>query len=74
MDDYGQLVHVEELFRDGIQYMIAVFRVQGGLHGEWSCENCAAKDQNGVHPTVEETVMDTKKFIDEHHANLHKTR
>jgi hypothetical protein len=33
METYGQLIHVEEFHRDGVRYRVAVFRVQGGLHG-----------------------------------------
>ena len=71
MDDYGQLVHVEEFHREGVHYRVAVFRVEGGLHGEWSCSRCAFGDKNGVHPTVEEAVTETKKLIDEHHRLKH---
>lgn len=72
MDDYGQLVHVEESHRDGVHYRVAVFRVEGGLHGEWSCNECSTKDKDGVHPTVEEAVAETKTLIDEHHRNEHQ--
>jgi hypothetical protein len=71
MQDYGQLVHVEEFHRDGIHYRIAVFRVQGGLHGEWSCSECEITEKDGVHPTVEECVMENKRLIDEHHDQRH---
>lgn len=71
MDSYGQLVHVEELHRDGVHYRVAVFSVKGGLHAEWSCSGCAMTDKNGVHPTVEQSVAATKKLIDKHHRNNH---
>jgi len=72
MKGYGQLVHVEEFHRDGVHYRVAIFRVQGGLHGEWSCDGCATKDKNGVHPTIEEAVAETKKLIDGHHTERHR--
>ena len=71
--DYGQLVHVEEFHRGGVHYRIAVFHVEGGLHGEWSCNGCSVADRNGVHPTIEETVAETRKLIDEHHAATHES-
>jgi DNA transformation protein and related proteins len=72
MNDYGQLVHVEEFHIEGVHYRVAVFRVEGGLHGEWSCSRCALGEKNGVHPTVEEAVTETKKFIDDHHHLKHR--
>jgi hypothetical protein len=71
MHTYGQLVHVEELDRNGIHYQIAVFRVQGGLHGQWRCSRCGQAPENGLHPTVEESVSAARKFLDEHHRNAH---
>jgi hypothetical protein len=74
MKTHGQLVHVEEYNRAGVHYRIAVFRVQGGLHGQWSCDNCPTLDDDGVHPSIEECVADTKRFIEEHHREHHADR
>jgi len=73
MHIYGQLIHVEETRRDSIVYRIAIFRVQGGLHGAWSCSACAADDdQNGTHPTIDEAVTSVKNAIERHHRERHE--
>ena len=76
MKTYGQLIHVEEFHRDGVRYRIAVFRVQGGSRGTWSCDMCLARneDTDPSHPTVEECVAGTKKLIDRHHREEHSGR
>lgn len=72
---YGQLLHVESLLRDAIQYRIAIFRVQGGLRGNWSCSACE-NDHNPdiARSNVDECVAVVKKAIDEHHAQRHEPR
>jgi hypothetical protein len=73
MRTYGQLIHVEEFHRDGVHYRVAVFRVQGGLHGKWSCDTCLIHEDEDAptHPAIEECVAQTKKNIDRHHREHH---
>ena len=76
MQTYGQLIHVEEMHRDRVHYRIAIFRVQGGLHGRWSCDTCLLEneDDSPTCPTVEECVAKTKKTIEQHHRECHLDR
>jgi hypothetical protein len=73
MKTYGQLIHVEECLKDDVHYRIAVFRVQGGLQGVWSCDTCVAQDDDAdpTHPSIEECVAGTQKAIDRHHKERH---
>ena len=70
---YGQLVHVEEFHIGVVRYRIAVFRVQGGLHGRWSCDTCLLEneDDSPTCPTIDECVAKTKKTIEQHHLDYH---
>jgi hypothetical protein len=67
MHTHGQLIHVEDFHIDSAHYRLAVFRVQGGLHGKWSCDGVAMSDDDGVHSTIEECISETKALIDGHH-------
>jgi hypothetical protein len=72
MQIYGQLVHVEQFDHDSICYRIAIFRVQGGLLGKWSCAVCAEDErQTHTHPTIEEGVSSVKQTIQQHHQRRH---
>jgi hypothetical protein len=74
MNVFGQLVHVEEFHRDGVHYRLAVVRVQGGMHGRWSCNTCTLDDdQDTTHPSVDETVRAIKQAIENHHQARHAT-
>jgi len=72
MKTFGQLLHVEEIHRDGAHYRLAILRVQGGLHGKWSCDSCIAEDdQDRTHPTLDECLASIKDAIERHHAANH---
>jgi hypothetical protein len=73
MKNYGQLIQIEEFHRDGVRYRIALFRVQDGLKGTWSCNTCRARNEgtDPTHPTSDECVAGMKKLIDRHHREMH---
>jgi hypothetical protein len=48
MKSFGQLVHTEQINRDGVSYQISVYRVQAGLYGRWRCETCLLESDEGV--------------------------
>ena len=73
MQVYGQLVHVDEFDCDSIRYRIAIFRVQGGLLGKWSCAVCEVDEsQAHTYPTIEESVATVKQMIEQHHRAHHE--
>jgi hypothetical protein len=72
MNVFGQLLHVEELRRGDVLYRIAVFRVQGGLGGKWSCSVCNDDAQTPcLAPTIEGCTKAVKWEIEQHHAERH---
>jgi hypothetical protein len=72
MNVFGQLLHVEEVRRDGVLYRIAVIRIQGGLHGTWSCDQCNMDaNEECARPSIEESLRFAKKAIAEHHDMRH---
>jgi hypothetical protein len=72
MHVFGQLLHVEEFEYRAVQYRIAVFKVQGGLNGQWSCGGCKLNEEREVrHPTIDECVADLKRAIEAHHCETH---
>jgi predicted RNase H-like HicB family nuclease len=74
MKAFGQLIHVEEVHRDGVKYRIAVFRVRGGLQGKWSCEACDLDyTQDQTNPTLDECLASIKDTIEKHHAAKHSS-
>jgi len=73
MKTFGQLLHVEDVQRDGAHYRIAVFRVEGGVAAKWSCDKCPAADEGAglPHPSVEACVMAAKHAINAHQRERH---
>ena len=73
MHVFGQLLHVEELQFGPIHYRVAMFKVQGGLNGQWSCGSCRSDDDHPTtHPGVKECVADLMKAIANHHKSYHE--
>ena len=73
MKSFGQLVHTEQVNRDGVSYQISVYRVQAGLYGRWRCEACLLEGDEGVqtHPTAGDCVRYIQGFVDAHHRQKH---
>jgi hypothetical protein len=72
MHDFGQLLYVDEFYRDEVDYRIAVFRVQGGLLAKWSCGVCQSDEsRQATHPTVDECVSAVHRTIEKHHREKH---
>jgi hypothetical protein len=71
MRTYGQLIHVEEFCIDTARYKIAVFRVHGGLYGQWSCDGCTSSYDDKLHPSIEDCGTAIKALINEHHRQCH---
>lgn len=70
----SQLLHVEELQKEGHCYRLAVFCVDGGIIGKWSCEAC--QSEHGHHDcpafsTVDGCLNSLKRAIKDHHRTEH---
>lgn len=71
MRTFGQLLHVEDIHRDGVHYRMAIFRAAGGLHCRWSCDSCTVENDDGTYSDMDQCITSMKNLISGHHTAHH---
>jgi hypothetical protein len=65
-------VYRENRFRDGVTYELAVFAVEGGLYGVFTCPDCGQTEFSAaLIPSPAEAIQQALLAVDSHHSANH---
>jgi hypothetical protein len=70
--DYDDVLR-KTIVLDGVSYVLTAQKLEGGWHGSWTCNACAASGYHGVlEATVVHALDAAQHHLKGHHRKVHK--